>query len=64
MTDRGNEESTEVTLLRRIDGKVDKVTAQLDAVGRRAAVTGGLSGSIAGGLAAIAVHYIKMKMGW
>ncbi len=60
----GENESTEVALLRRIDGKVDKVTAQLDAVGRRAAVTGGLSGSIAGGVVAIAVGYIKAKMGW
>jgi len=64
MRGRENEESTEVTLLKRIDGKVDKVTAQLDAVGRRAAVAGGLSGSIAGGLVAIAVSYIKAKMGW
>jgi len=64
MTDRGSEKSAELALLQSIDGKVDKVTAQLDAVGRRAAVTGGLSGSIAGGVVAIAVHYIKMRMGW
>jgi hypothetical protein len=55
---------TELELLRRIDGKVDKVTAQLDAVDRRACLAGGLSGSVAGGVVAIAIGYIKAKMGW
>lgn len=57
-------QSTEVALLLRIDGKVDHLAAQLDAVGRRAAVTGALSGSIAGGVVTVAIHYIKLKMGW
>jgi hypothetical protein len=64
MTQERENESTELALLRRIDGKVDKVTAQLDAVDRRAAVAGGISGSVAGGVVALAVGYIKAKMGW
>ena len=57
-------QSTEVALLLRIDGKMDKVAERIDAVGRRAVIAGGLSGSMAGGVVAVAIHYIKMKMGW
>lgn len=64
MKEQETEESTEVALLRRIDGKVDKVAEQLDGVGRRAVVAGGLSGSIAGSVVALGINYIKIKMGW
>ncbi|EFL52022.1 conserved hypothetical protein [Solidesulfovibrio fructosivorans JJ]] len=57
-------QSTELALLRRIDAKMDKMAARIDAVDRRAAIAGGVSGTIAGGVVAIAVEYIKAKMGW
>ncbi|WP_075353258.1 hypothetical protein [Desulfovibrio sp. DV] len=62
----GNEagETTEVALLRRIDGKMDTVVDRLDTVERRAMVAGACSGSLAGGVAAIAIGYIRAKMGW
>ena len=57
-------QSTELALLRRIDGKMDNLTSRLDAVDRRAAVAGAVSGSVAGGVVTIAIGYIRAKMGW
>lgn len=53
-------QSTELALLRRIDGKMDNLTVRLDAVDRRAAV----AGAVSGGVVAVAVGYIRAKMGW
>ncbi|OLN30433.1 hypothetical protein DVDV_0633 [Desulfovibrio sp. DV] len=53
-----------MALLRRIDGKMDTVVDRLDTVERRAMVAGACSGSLAGGVAAIAIGYIRAKMGW
>jgi len=66
MKDRMEEagETTEVALLRRIDGKMDTVVDRLDAVERRAMVAGGSSGALAGGVVALAISYIRAKMGW
>ena len=57
-------ETTEVALLRRIDGKMDTVVGRLDAVERRATVAGACSGSLAGGVVALTIGYIRAKMGW
>lgn len=69
-----NEEKTaaeglsERQLLLRIDRKLDRVTSDLGEVKRQAAVAGGVAGGIAGGVAggvvAVAIGYIKAKMGW
>ncbi len=57
-------QSTELALLRRIDGKMDTLTTRLDTLDRRAAVAGAVSGGVAGGVVAVAVGYIRAKMGW
>ena len=64
MTQERETESTELALLRRIDGKVDHLTTRLDAVDRRAAIAGAMSGSLAGGVVSLAIGYIRAKMGW
>jgi len=62
----GNEagETTEVALLRRIDGKMDTVVDRLDAVERRAMVVGASSGALAGGVVSLTIGFIRAKMGW
>lgn len=50
-------------ILRRIDGKMDKVLQAQAAAGRRAVVSGAVAGSVSGGLVATAVLYIKAKFG-
>ncbi|MGE4539225.1 MAG: hypothetical protein AB7D37_19320 [Desulfovibrio sp.] len=64
MTQERESESAELALLRRIDGKVDCLTTRLDAVDKRAAMAGAVSGSVAGGVVAVAINYIRVKMGW
>ncbi len=57
-------ETTEVALLRRIDGKMDTVVDRLDAVERRAMVAGAGGGALAGGVVSLGIAYIRAKMGW
>ncbi|MBI4804450.1 MAG: hypothetical protein HY795_04360 [Desulfovibrio sp.] len=63
MTKAKSEAQTELELLRSIDGKVDSLGDRLDSVNRRAVVAGGLSGSLAGGIVATAICYLKAKWG-
>lgn len=58
------EETTEVALLRRIDGKMDTVVDRLDTVERRAVVAGAGGGALAGGVVSLGIAYIRAKMGW
>ncbi len=57
-------ETTEVALLRRIDGKMDTVVDRLDTVERRAMVAGAGGGALAGGVVSLGIAYIRAKMGW
>ena len=57
-------ETTEVALLRRIDGKMDTVVNRLDTVERRAMVAGAGGGALAGGVVSLGIAYIRAKMGW
>ncbi len=64
MSGNGAEETTEVALLRRIDGKMDTVVDRLDTVERRAMVVGASSGALAGGVVSLTIGFIRAKMGW
>jgi len=59
---------SERQLLLRIDGKLDQVSRDVGEIKRQAVGAGGVAGGVAGGLAggvvAVAVGYIKAKLGW
>ncbi len=61
----GNEEKydVEAETLQRIEGKIDTLTEGMGNIERRAAITGGLCGGIAGGLVTVGILFIKVKLG-
>ncbi|MDR1946449.1 MAG: hypothetical protein LBQ51_04700 [Desulfovibrio sp.] len=50
-------------LLQRIDGKMDKVSAELKSIQRGATVSGAVAGGLSGGIVSLTVAYIKSLMG-
>lgn len=61
------QESEELRLLRKIDGKVDALDMKVDRIEGRAirlgAAAGAATGGIAGGIVAVSVFLAKFKLG-